>query len=110
MQIKENLKEEYAKYVEENSKDEYSKCVVACGEIFGKAVDEGKTFEEAESLMLATEDGDGLTGFMVGALMSGIAHFHPRGAEVKEWWNKRHSGTPDEKTGVINPAIITLES
>ena len=33
--------------------------------------------------------------------------FHPRGDEIKAWWNKRCGGEPDER-GVNNPAIITI--
>lgn len=108
MKIIEGKEAEYEKYVKTNSEDPYSKCVVDCGTAFGDALDAGKSPSEAEEAMLATEDGKELTGFMVGAIMSSISHFHPRGAEIKEWWNKSHSGTPDEQTGVNNPAIITL--
>ncbi len=106
MKIKPELQAEYREYVNKN-KDDYSKTVVDCGEIFGKLVDEGKTFDEAERVMLDTQIGDGLTGAMMGFLMSALVHFHEKGAEIKSWWNKRSGGTPDE-TGVNNPAIITI--
>lgn len=106
MNIKPELQEEYKSYVEKNS-DPYSKAVVDCGEIFGKFVDEGKTFDEAERAMLDSEEGNELTGYMMGALMSAVSHFHIKGDEVKAWWNKNQSGTPDEN-GVNNPAIITI--
>ncbi len=107
MKIKQELQEEYDNYVKINSEDGYSKAVVDCGEIFGNFVDEGKTFDEAERAMLDTPNGSELTGFMMGALMSAISHFHPQGKEIKEWWNKRSGGEPDER-GVNNPAIITI--
>ena len=107
MEIKKGLEKEYQDYVAKNSNDGYSKAVIDCGEHFGKALDEGKTPDEAQTIMLATEDGQELTGYMVGALMSAIVHFHPRGEEVKPWWNKECGGTGEEK-GTINPAIITI--
>lgn len=104
MKIKQDLVESYAVYVEENSKDPYSKEVVTRGEMFGNAIDGGKSFEEAESIMVKDS---GLTGFMVGALMSACSRYHERGDEIKEWWNKRSGGEPDEN-GVNNPAIMTI--
>lgn len=103
MAIKQNLENEYKGYVEKNS-DDYGKCCVDAGERFMKAVDEGKSFEEAENLAIKDT---GMTGFMVGAMMSGICHFHDKGEEIKKWWNKRSGGEPDE-SGVNNPAIITI--
>ena len=106
MKIKQGLESEYDEYVKKNN-DPYGGCCVKCGEFFGKFVDEGRTFDEAEEMMLETPDGDGITGFMMGALMSGLSHFHERGDEIKVWWNKRSDGTPDE-SGVNNPAILTI--
>lgn len=108
MEIIKGKEAEYQKYVEVNN-DPYSRAVVVCGENFGAALDAGKTPSEAEEIMLKTEEGQELTGYMVGAIMSAITHFHPRGEEVKRWWNAGHGGTPDESTGVNNPAIITLK-
>lgn len=108
MKIKENLQKEYDDYVKTNSEDTYSKACVDCGEAFGNALDEGKTPDEAEKIMCDTPMGKELTGFMVGSIMSAIAHFHPRGEEVNSWWNKRFGGTGDEK-GTINPAIVTIK-
>jgi len=107
MKIKQGKEENYQKYVDINKPDEYSKACVDCGEIFGNFVDEGKTFDEAEELMLATPDGQELTGFMMGALMSGVSNFHERGDEIKAWWNNKTNGDPDHH-GVKNPAIITI--
>lgn len=107
MKIKPEFQAEYDKYVEINSADEYSKCVITCTESFGNAIDEGKTPDEAERIMLDTEDGEGLTGYMVGAIMAAVAHFHPEGEKVRVWWNNRY-GVSSEK-GTVNPAIVTMK-
>lgn len=107
MKIKQGLEEAYANYVKIN-RDEYSKCVIDCGDIFGNLVDEGKDFNEAERIMLDDKRSDGITGFMMGAMMSGLVRFHPDGERIKAWWNdKEKNGTPDEN-GVNNPAILTI--
>jgi hypothetical protein len=109
MKIKENRTEEYKKYTD-NNKDPYGKCVVDCSEIMGNFIDEGKSFTEAEELMSKTPDGNELTGFLMGCVISGLVHFHPQGDEIRKWWNdKEKYGTPDEN-GVKNPAILTLKA
>lgn len=112
MNIKKGLEERYAKYVKINSKlseddNGYSKACVDCAEIMGNFIDEGKSFDEAECLMLDTPDGQELTGFMMGMIMRSLYSFHERGEEIKSWWNKKSGGTGKEK-GTINPAIITI--
>ena len=104
MEIKEGLEAEYQKYVEVNS-DEYGGACVKAGERVGMLLDEGKTPSEAEEGL----KGDGLTGFMAGAAISGVVKFNPRGDEMKAWWNKENpGGEPDDMTGTNNPAIITI--
>lgn len=105
MKTKEGMQEEYDKYVSINSEDEYSKACVDAGEVFGTALDEGKTFEEAERAMLDAEEG--MTGFMVSVAVKGVAHFHPRGEEVRVWWNERNGVKADK--GIVNAAVFTME-
>ena len=102
MEIKNGLEGEYKKYVEMNN-DPYSKAVVVAGEAVGELLTQGKTPEEAEKGLY----GYGLTGFMAGAAISGVVKFHPRGDEMKTWWNRNIKGTPDEN-GTNNPAILTI--
>lgn len=106
MLIKQGLEEKYAEYVSMNSADDYSKACVEAGEVFGTALDEGKTPEEANDIMCAKEFG--LTGFMAGCIMGTMVEFNPRGEEVKTWWNKYWGGTGEED-GVVNPAIVTIK-
>lgn len=104
MEIIEGKEREYADYVAKNS-DDYGAACVKAGEDVMRLLDEGRTPEEAEEGL----HGHDLTGFMAGSAISGVCYFHKRGAEMKAWWNRNTSGTPDETTGVNNPAIITLE-
>lgn len=107
MNIKPELKEEYEKYLEINAGDPYSKNVVDAGEVFMNLVDEGKSFDDAETDMLMTDAGIELTGFMMGALMSAVCHFHEKGTEIKKWWNKRYAPPDEEGEGVVNPALLS---
>jgi hypothetical protein len=106
MRIKPEKQEAYNKYVEINTPDIYSKAVIDAGEAFGNAVDEGKSFDEADVIMSSTVTG--MTGYMAGAAMSALVNFHLRGQEIKEWWNKKWGGTGQEG-GVVNPAIINIK-
>ncbi len=103
MQVKPGLEEKYAEYLRINADGGYGQACTDAGEAVGKLLDEGRSPEEAEKGLY----GNGLTGFMAGAAISGVVKFHPRGEELKAWWNRTTSGTPDE-VGVNNPAIITL--
>lgn len=103
MKIKEGMEAEYKSYVEKND-DPYGSACIKAGEAVGQLLDEGKTPEEAGKGV----HGHGLTGFMAGAAISGVVRFHPRGEEMKVWWNKENPhGEPDD-TGTNNPAIITI--
>ena len=106
MKIKKGLEEKYKKYVAINSKDDYSKAVVDAGEVVGKALDEGKTLQEAHDVM----HGHDLTGFMAGCVAQAIARYHPRGEEFRVWWNAKNGIKDTKKKGVVNPAIMTLKT
>jgi hypothetical protein len=101
--MKKELKEEYDNYVKKNSEDGYSKAVVKAGEVVMKLLDEGKTPEEAEQGLYNLD----LTGFMAGAAIQAVCHFHERGEEMKTWWNRSYGVENGE--GVVNPAIMTIE-
>lgn len=95
---------EYAEYVQKNG-DPYGAECVKSGEAVMALLDEGKSPEEAEKALY----GRGLTGFMAGAAISGVVHFHQRGQEMKAWWNRKNPhGESDEMSGTNNPAIVTL--
>ena len=100
MTLKSGLEKEYTHYIEVNS-DPYSKAVIDAGEAVGTALDEGKTLQEAHDALY----GGGLTGFMAGSAIQAVCHFHPRGEELRVWWNEKHGVKSDK--GVVNPALIT---
>lgn len=104
MKTKPGLEEEYSKYVELNSADEYSKMCVIAGEGVADLLDEGKTPEEA----MEAVKGHGLTGFMVTMAVRAIAHFHPRGEELRVWWNTQY-GAKKERQGLVNPAVLNVD-
>lgn len=103
MNIKKEFQSEYDKYVEINSEDGYSKAVIDAGVAVMKLLDEGKTCEEAKKALY----GQDLTGYMAGAVAQAVAHFHERGEEFNNFWNRKMGGTGKEK-GTINPAIISI--
>lgn len=103
MNIKPELQTKYEEYVAINSGDDYSKAVIEAGEAVGKALDEGKTPEEAEKAL----HGFGLTGYMAGAAASAVAHYHVRGEEFRVWWNKQYN--VESESGTVNPAILTVK-
>lgn len=102
MEVKKGLEKEYEDYVKKNQ-DGYGNAVIVAGAKVGKALSEGKTCKEAHNEMYKND----LTGFMAGCLASAISHFHSRGEEFKEFWNRQY-GIKNAK-GVVNPAIITIK-
>jgi hypothetical protein len=104
MTVKPELKEQYDHYVELNSKDEYSKAVIEASEAVGVLLDEGKTAEEA----LEGLKGRGLSGYMAATAAKTVAHFHPRGEEVRVAWNKDF-GAEDIEEGIVNPAVLNVD-
>lgn len=104
MTTKPGKEETYAQYVHINSEDDYSKACVDAGEAVGKMLDEGATAEDA----LKALDGLNLTGFMAFSATKGVAHFHPRGEEIRVAWNKDW-GAGSLEHGLVNPAMVTVE-
>ena len=102
MNTKPDLNEEYAEYVRINSEDEYSKAVVDAGEAVASALDEGKNANEALEQM----KGRGLTGFMASMVAKTVAHFHPRGEEIRVEWNLKNGiSIPN---GIVNAAVMNV--
>ena len=72
----------------------------------GKALSEGKSPEEAAEEMYS----EGITGFQAGKVAQVITHFHSRGEDFRQWWNRRHLTEEEaqEAKGVVNPAVFTI--
>jgi hypothetical protein len=106
MTVKPGLEIEYEMYVN-NNQDGYGNSAVHAGASVGKLLDEGKTPKEAEEGLYEHD----LTGFLAGCAIEAVAHFHPRGDEIRISWNKKY-GVDEEKAkgGVVNPAIMTINT
>ena len=107
MKTKQGLQEEYDKYVAVNKEDgDYSMGVINAGERVATALGENKSPEEAIEA-LTEGDGDELTGYMAGAAIQAVCHFHERGEELRIAWNSRYK-VPVEQKGIVNPALAVL--
>lgn len=105
MNIKNELRGEYKTYCEVNKKDEYSKACITAGEAFMQAIDDEKSFEEANKAMCEAEPG--LTGFMASMIMQAAVRFHIRGEEIRVWWNEKNGVKSTE--GIVNTALMDVD-
>lgn len=91
------------------NQDPYGHAVIEAASLVGKALDEGRTPEEAMKACY----GLGITGFMAGCMASMIAQLHPRGDEFRRHWNIKHQirdegeRANEKPNAVLNPAILT---
>lgn len=108
--VKPELTEEWREYARNNTNDGYSAAVIE-GTVGGlKALADGKTVAEAESQCGAAE-----TGFQMGCVAKGLAHFSPRGEEFRAYWNRKYmneadAAKADASGGTVNPAILSIVS
>lgn len=106
--VKPELAEEWREYAKNNTEDGYSAAVIE-GTIGGlRALAEGKTPEESSKECTAAE-----TGFQMGCVAKGLAHFSPRGDEFRAYWNRQYmteeqAVKADAEGGTVNPAILTI--
>jgi hypothetical protein len=106
--VKPELAAEWREYAKNNTDDGYSAAVIE-GTVGGlRALANGKTPAEAESECTAAE-----TGFQMGCVAKGLAHFSPRGDEFRAYWNRKYlpadqAAEADAKGGTVNPAILTI--
>ena len=120
MKIKAGLEADYRHYKEIND-DAYSACVVTYGEKWADLMEAhiaaASNPQDVESaLKLCAEDTshqadtEGITGFMYGAAVSGLAKFWEHGDALRRWHNAKY-GVSEEKAkgGTVNPAIVTID-
>lgn len=93
------------------NKDSYGAGVVKWGNDFADLLDTGRS--DFKAMSHETGDSHGYTGFMYGCMISAVAHFHPRGEEVRKWHNldtQMHDEgeKANEDGSVLNPALITI--
>ncbi len=106
--VKPELADEWREYAKNNTDDGYSAAVIE-GTVGGlRALADGKTTAEAEKACTAAE-----TGFQMGCVAKGLAHFAPRGDEFRAYWNRKYmtedqAVKADASGGVVNPAILTI--
>ena len=109
--------EAWEKMVEVN-KDPYGKAIVDVARRVMELLDEEEynhtlTCDEASDLInRADEDvgAGGLTGFMAGAVAFTVAKCHSRGEEYRKAWNSGWLKKGEEdKGGVVNPAILSID-
>jgi len=91
-----------------NNTDPYGKCCIDVAREVMRLLDERSEFDP-DSLITEADrkiDCGGITGFMAGCVAQMVTKCHSRGEEFREKWNKSYCS--DSKTGVVNPAIITI--
>jgi len=112
MKIKQGQEEAYAKYVATNSRDPYSLAVVTYAErwanLMEKLITKGANIINIAEKTSYTADTDGITGFMYGCAVQGLATFWEHGELLRKWHNKEYGVENSE--GVVNPAIINIKS
>ena len=100
-------KEGFIRMVNNNSDSCYGIAVVRMTAELIIAIGDGMDFDEAIDTIAV--DKYGTSGFAMGWAANAISHCSARGEEFKKYWNGLH-GIPDEEPGVVNPAIITIET
>jgi hypothetical protein len=117
VKLKPGTEKEYAEYVAKNQGDSYSNRVVTYAEEWANLMEE-KIGKGAKIADIAKDTGhradtDGITGFMYGCAVSGLAHFWEHGEELRRWHNlDTQIGNEGEKAnesgGVLNPALLSI--
>jgi len=117
-------KDEWNEWVKSNVNDPYGKCCVNVArrvmelidlEPIDKPFQEGYDGKFSTHQLICQADKDieagGITGFMAGAVAQMVSQVHSRGEEFRQVWNKKY-GVKEEKAngGVVNPAILTIET
>lgn len=119
MKIKQDRQDDYDKYVKPNSGDAYSSRVVSYTNEWAKlmetALERGETIAQCASSTSHEADTDGITGFMYGAAVSGLARFWEHGEELRRWHNiDTQIGDEGEKAnasgGTLNPALLSIQT
>lgn len=118
MKLKSGTEQEYAEYKAKNT-DPYGGRVVSYGEDWANLMEarmaKGETIAQCAEPTCREADTDGITGFMYGCAVSALAHFWEHGEALRLWHNlKTQIGKEGEKAnesgGVLNPALLNLES
>jgi len=117
MKLKPGTESDYADY-KANNQDPYGKGVVDFSETWANLMEQelasGKKIADIAKDTSHKADTDGITGFMYGCAVSGLAHFWEHGEELRRWHNldtqvRNEGEKANESGGVLNPAILNIE-
>ena len=114
MKLKDGVGTEYYKYAKTNTKDPYSKATVTYAkdwaEEMERHLEKGLTIEQCADEcghLVDRRPEYGITGFMFGCAVQGLAQFWIHGEELRIWHNAKY-GVGADKKGTVNPAILTI--
>ena len=116
MQLKPETESEYESYKSNNS-DPYGAAVVEYSERWADMMEAemaaGKKLADVAEQTSHSADTDGITGFMYGCAVKGLAYFWIHGEELRRWHNigtqLGHEGeAANASGGVLNSAIIDI--
>jgi len=112
-----NLKnpEEWKRWVESNT-DPYGSTCVKVGQRVMELLDKGEPIVSARDLVHQAdrEVGNGITGFMAGAVAAMVSGCHERGEEFRQKWNtetqiQNEGDFANASGGVLNPALMSVQ-
>lgn len=111
MKIKTGMEQDYQNYKDLNSEDPYSKAIVTYSERWAELMEAGmslgQVLTEIAEKTSHEADVEGITGFMYGCAVQGLAKFWEHGEELGTWHNESY-GVKNSK-GIVNPALLTLD-
>jgi hypothetical protein len=84
MRIRKGEEKDWAQFKRVNCHDAYSSAVLSATQYFGQVLDAGRSPKEADDFISNL----GLSISQANFVIQNIVHFHPRGEEVKAYWNK----------------------
>ena len=114
MKLKQGTEQEYAEYKEKNS-DPYGGAVVRYSEAWADLMESklanGEKLVDFAEKTSHEADTEGITGFMYGCAVGGLAKFWEHGEELRKWHNKEvqigdEGDKANENGGVLNPALL----
>lgn len=119
MKIKSGTEEQYDRYKTVNSTDAYSARVVSYAEDWANLMEarmaKGERIADIAKPTSSDADTDGITGYMYGAAVAGLARFWEHGEALRLWHNlatqlRDEGKRANDSGGVLNPAILNIAS
>jgi hypothetical protein len=93
-----------------NQESGYGRAVLRFAERWATLMEQrmhrGEKLEDCADATLHEADHEGITGFMYGVAVSGLAHAWVHGDQLRRWHNGEY-GQPDAK-GTVNPAVLVI--